>query len=224
MRRKAKDPTIDPPKPVEPQLVVQQREDESTDRAIARTMLQPSVNSARTLFRVNERRNTGAPQLTLMDLIDELSAQCTEVSKGNLNRPEAILTAQAHTLESLFQDLAELAYNNLHNFDVAERLFRLAFRAQSQSRATIETLGNIKNPPMVFAKQANVTTGPQQVNNGAARAQETENQPNKLLEQSDAERLDFGAKGATGAPDTALETVGAVNRTENNGGERHGGP
>lgn len=39
---------------------------------------------------------------------------------------------------------------------------------QSQSRASIETLAVIKNPPLVFAQQANIANGPQQVNSGVA--------------------------------------------------------
>ena len=42
-----------------------------------------------------------------------------------------------------------------------ETYLRLALKAQSQCRATLETLAAIKNPPVIFAKQANVTTGPQ---------------------------------------------------------------
>jgi hypothetical protein len=61
---------------------------------------------------------------------------------------------QAQTLEALFGDLTRLAYNNLGNFDAAERLFRLAFKVQGQARATVETLAAMKNPPFVSAKQA----------------------------------------------------------------------
>jgi hypothetical protein len=43
---------------------------------------------------------------------------------------------------------------------------RLALKAQSQSRATVETLAAIKNPPVVYARQANFAAGHQQVNNG----------------------------------------------------------
>ena len=41
---------------------------------------------------------------------------------------------------------------------------RLSLKAQGQCRATLETLAVIKNPP-VFAHQANIAHGPQQVNN-----------------------------------------------------------
>jgi hypothetical protein len=81
-------------------------------------------------------------------------------------RPEALLVAQAHTLNALFNHLTRLAYRNWDNFDATERLLRLALKAQTQSRATVETLGNIKNPPTFIAQQANIAHGPQQVNNG----------------------------------------------------------
>lgn len=41
--------------------------------------------------------------------------------------------------------------------------FRMALKAQNQCRMTLETLATIENPPVVFARQANVTTGPQQI-------------------------------------------------------------
>jgi hypothetical protein len=47
---------------------------------------------------------------------------------------------------------------------------RLALKAQSQCRATLEALANIKNPPVVIARQANFAAGPQQVNNSVNRA------------------------------------------------------
>lgn len=34
-------------------------------------------------------------------------------------------------------------------------------KAQSQCRATLETLAAIKNPPVIYAKQANISNGPQ---------------------------------------------------------------
>jgi len=43
--------------------------------------------------------------------------------------------------------------------DAADTDMRLALRAQSQCRATLETLAAIKNPPVVFANQANIAHG-----------------------------------------------------------------
>ena len=77
-----------------------------------------------------------------------------------------------------------------------ERYMQLALKAQSQCRATLETLAAIKNPPIVYARQANIANGPQQVNNRALpdnppRTGKTENQQNELL------RLDDEATGWT---------------------------
>ncbi|MDT4288453.1 hypothetical protein RO575_02670 [Methylomonas sp. MO1] len=57
---------------------------------------------------------------------------------------------QAHTLNELFNNLARKAHGQeyLKNY---EAFLKLALKAQSQCRATLETLSNIKNPPIVFA-------------------------------------------------------------------------
>jgi hypothetical protein len=98
---------------------------------------------------------------------------------------------------------------------------RLALRAQSQSRMTVETLAAMKNPSIVFARQANFAGGHQQVNNGAApirpdapRAGETKPAPSKLLEKHHVERLDTGAQGETGRTHQDVAAVGAVNRAK----------
>lgn len=51
--------------------------------------------------------------------------------------------------------------------EAMEPYMRLALNAQGQCRATIDTLAAIKNTPVVFARQANLSNWPQQVNKGA---------------------------------------------------------
>jgi hypothetical protein len=80
-------------------------------------------------------------------------------------------------------------------------------------------LAEIKNPrPVAFVKQANFAQGPQQVNNSVEpavpRARENENLQNKLLEARNDECLDTRATSAASSRDPALETVGALDRTE----------
>jgi hypothetical protein len=78
------------------------------------------------------------------------------------------LAIQAHTLDTIFNELARRSAANVGEYmEAAERYMRLALKAQSQCRATIETLAEIKNPkPVAFVQQANIANGPQQVNNG----------------------------------------------------------
>ena len=136
-----------------------------------------------------------------------------------------MLAIQAHTLDTMFNELARRSYANMGGgyLDAADRYMRLALRAQSQCRATIETLAEMKNPkPVAFVQQANIANGPQQVNNGppaeASRARETENQPNKLLEQQRNEWLDAGTAGATASGNQKVEALGALKGTKDNGG------
>lgn len=58
-------------------------------------------------------------------------------------------------------------------------------KAQSQCRATLETLAAIKVGPAIFARQANIAHGPQQVNNGVIgyeRAGESDSEKSGLLD------------------------------------------
>jgi hypothetical protein len=167
---------------------------------------------------------------TLYGDIDVTSLQTSilettrRVTTGDLSGAEAMLMAQAVTLNTIFVTLARRAQGNEHVSPFQVNL-RLALKAQGQCRATIEALALIRNPP-VFAKQANITNGPQQVNNGPvvnespslARAGNLESEPNKLLEV-DRERMDGSAKGATEDRDPALAALGTIDRANNSGRE-----
>src|SRR6266498_1544147 len=110
----------------------------------------------------------GETDLTVNALIDELQRHCDAANTGNLGREEAMLTAQAHTLDVLFNTLARRAAGREYLAQY-EAFMRLALKAQSQCRTTVETLAAIKNPQTVaFVRQANIAAGPQQVNNGIA--------------------------------------------------------
>ncbi|MBL8226389.1 MAG: hypothetical protein JNM50_13780 [Chromatiales bacterium] len=99
--------------------------------------------------------------------------------------------------------------------DAADTYLRLALKAQSQCRTTLEALVALKRPPVVIAQQTNVTTGPQQVNNGVVgQPGENKKQPNELLEVNHGERLDTRAAGTAGGSDTGLAAVGGLHRSE----------
>jgi hypothetical protein len=98
-----------------------------------------------------------------------------------------------------------------------ETYLRLALKAQSQCRATLETLAAIKNAPVIYARQANVTTGPQQVNNGVAaptRGRESETAQNEQSEATHELLQDTRASSAAIGSDPALASVGEVHRAE----------
>ena len=87
---------------------------------------------------------------------------------------------------------------------------RVALKAQNQCRMTLETLAALKNPaPTVIAKQANITTGPQQVNN-ALSALEKQLMPNELLEAQNGQRMDPRAPSKAGSTHPVVEAVGTL--------------
>ena len=151
-------------------------------------------------------------------LLATLRDQAAAVNGGDLSQAEAMLINQASALQALFVRLSEKAMEQTHMPNL-EGFMRMALRAQSQCRATLETLATIKNPPQVsFVKQANIAAGPQQINNGvapqASRAWENENQQNKLLEADNGEWMDTRAASAAIGTDNAMATVGEINGAE----------
>ncbi len=97
---------------------------------------------------------------TLTKSITEMAKQ---VHNGDLRQMETMLVASAKCLEILSHSMMGRAFR----FDMlchTEAFLKLSLKAQNQMRHTIETLGKLKNPPVVIAKQANLATN-QQVNN-----------------------------------------------------------
>ncbi len=160
----------------------------------------------------------GAPDFSL--LVASLSEKVGMVQDGDMKPAEAMLYGQAMALQTIFAHLARRAATNdgVKQFQVN---MTLALKAQAQCRSTLEALALIKNP-MPYIKQANITNGPQQVNNGMApagtitHAEENQNQQNKLLEDKTYERpyLDIGATPAATRGHQALEAVGKVHRAK----------
>ena len=203
------------------QITAAGKPDEDQADAIARTVLRPTVQAAATL----QEFGKSFGDLDVTALVNSLTEQTEAAGNNNLGRGEAMLVAQAHTLDAIFHVMARRAANNLGHYpETVDRYLKLALRAQSQTRATWETLSTMKNPPMVgYVKQANIAHGHQQVNNASAapnnasRAGENPNLQNKLLEEKDGERLDTGTTGTAGQADPAMATVGEIDRAEDSG-------
>jgi hypothetical protein len=154
---------------------------------------------------------------------DGLSEQLEDLAKqlrqNDLTGVEDMLMGQAVALQAMFVRLTEgaMVAENVTNYDLK---LRYALRAQSQCRATLETLAAIKNPPVIFARQVNATTGPQQINNSGPRARENESGRN---EQSDGAAHELCQDGGTPAlavgNDSPLAPVGEIDRAPDAGGK-----
>ncbi len=178
-----------------------------------------AINASTALRFVNAEHG----ELSLTDMVASLHERGEAVNRGNLQAAERMLNSQAVALNAIFGELARRAAMNMGtHLGATESYLRLALKAQSQTRATVEALAAIKNPPVVFARQANIAHGPQQVNNGpasnstpaTARAGETASAPTELLEDRThgSPQMDTRAAPATGGAHPQLAPVGALDR------------
>jgi hypothetical protein len=205
------------------QLKIKHDNEKSHDRAIADVALCSTTINAITSRNFN-KHFIGETDLTetVASMFDKVKA----VNNGNTKQLEATLTAQATSLDTIFNELARRSCMNMgEHLSATETYMRLALKAQAQCARTIEVLAAMKNPPVVFAKQANITNGNQQINNGSlptnnpAHAGKNINQPNELLEaQYHGEWMDNGKKAKTSATDTAMATLETLDRGENASG------
>src|SRR5262249_29876571 len=135
--------------------------DGDVNRQTAELATEPSVQGA---MSINQWRPV-SNDVELGSLVAELQKQARLANSGDLSRSEAILALQAQALAPIFNDLVRRA-KAAEYLSQFEAYMRCGLKAQSQCRATLETLAAIKNPaPATFVRQANIAHGPQQVNN-----------------------------------------------------------
>lgn len=171
-------------------------------------------------------------ELSLTECTKVLQETARGLNDGDLSSAVIMLSSQAAVLNSMFGELARRSALNMgQHMDASERYMRLALKAQGQCRATLETLANIKNPPVVFARQANINNGgQQQVNNGFRPAGEQASDthaskpasvPNELIEGYSYGRtqVDPRTTAAAGRTDQAMEPLAAFNGASHGDGE-----
>ena len=197
---------------------IEAREGETVSKAKARIVVNPTFNAA-----IVERKIIGGIvsgiNLSLTDIHTALIEKFRPVVRENdMSSVEAMLLAQAHTCDLIFNDYALKAMVS-DTMPKLEAYMRMALKAQQQSASTLRVLGELKSPKQIaFIKQANVSHQ-QQVNNGTAppvaRAhEESSNQSNELLGHHHGERMDTGATGQASRGNQALETVGTIDRAK----------
>lgn len=165
-----------------------------------------------------------AGDFDLTEAVSVIQEKSENIIDGDLSELESTLTAQVVSLNAIFNTLARRSAANMGgNLKAVEIYMRLALKAQSQSARTIEVLTTLKNPPVVYAKQANISHGHQQVNNGINQptyAGETINSENELLSEINHETLDTRGTIKTSGINQDMAAVEALNGSKD--GERQG--
>jgi stage V sporulation protein SpoVS len=153
------------------------------------------------------------PKAELCDVASALSDQIKTIQDGDMQPIEAMLISQAHALQTMFVTLGRMAASKTQLAQYTA-FMNMALKAQSQSRATIQALTELKYPKQAtFVKQANIAHGHQQVNNGneckaSSRTKENQNQSNELLEAHHGnKKVDRRTTRSAVAKNKAMATV-----------------
>ena len=152
------------------------------------------------------------PKADLLDVVEVLGDKITTIQDGDMKPIEAMLIGQAQALQTMFVTLGRMAATKTQLAQYTA-FMNMALKAQSQSRATIQALTELKYPKQAtFVKQANISNGHQQVNNATsthapAHAKENQNTQNKLLEAQQNEWLDNGKTTTSSATNQAMATM-----------------
>ena len=179
-------------------------------------LLKPSLLAAKVID--SDKRQLSKDFIDLQYTQAMLERSIGEVKQGNLADVEAMLFSQAYALNVMFATLMTRA-NRQEYMPPTQALMGLAFKAQNQSRATLQALVDLKQPRQpTFVKQANISQGHQQVNNLAEKNQISQN---KLLEGQTYD-LDSRPQGKTKGIDSEMEAVGKVHRGKNSGRQSKG--
>lgn len=152
-------------------LTITAEEGKSRERQLAELGLSPAIANAVT------SSNFAQGSFGVIDLSESIGVMREKIAKvksGDMSEVEATLIAQAATLDTVFNELARRAALNMgEHLGATETYLRLAFKAQAQCRATLETLAEVKTPKAAtFVRQQNVAYQ-QQVNNGGDNATST---------------------------------------------------
>ena len=169
---------------------------------------------------------------------DALGQTIEAVHGGDMSDLEGMLVAQAFALQTMFVDCATRARAQSSR-EASGTLMQAAMKAQAQAqcRATVQTIGELKNPRQVafIRQQTNVATagGQQQVNNATATPSALAHTPARekdsgvrnelLLEEKNASPiLEPRATRRASRSDSPMATVGVVNRAKNAPGKSRG--
>lgn len=146
-------------------LIVEAHAGESPETSISRAMVSPYLRHGCLAHTVTMKMFGKLPDEPQFDDYSRaIKAQADAVAKGDLSSASEMLMSQAVSLDMLFAELARRATNNMGDYPQAtERYARLAFKAQSGSRATLEALAKLHQPREQTVRHVHVNEGGQAI-------------------------------------------------------------
>lgn len=146
-------------------LLIEQTSDETGAQAMARKVLDPGFRHAVTASSFGGKvLGSSIEHPGLMDYVDHVLKVGGKAEAGDLAIASRLLASQAITLDAMFTELARRAAINMGEYiGAAESYGRLALKAQSNCRATVEALAKLHQPREQTVRHVHVNAGGQAV-------------------------------------------------------------
>ena len=146
-------------------LTVPQETGETGAQAMARKLLQPTLKNAAAASAFTSKMMGSELELPgVGDYADHVLSETRKAADGDIAMASKILAAQAITLDSMFAELARRTANNMGEYiNAAERYGRLALKAQSNCRSTLEALAKLHQPREQTIRHVHVGQGGQAI-------------------------------------------------------------
>ena len=147
-----------------PRIELERTQGEKIGRTLARVTLDPQVRNANVAMAFGGGTFSDRHKPDIVESSAILAEEIARVGTGDLGIADRMLTSQAITLDSLFTEMARRAALNLGEHPHAvDRYARLALKAQSNCRATLEALAKLHLPREQTVKHVHVNDGGQAV-------------------------------------------------------------
>ena len=193
------------------EFVLQRNPNQEELKTTTEHYLSQSTIGASTAKTLNFRGALPDESISIQYTKEMLEDVFKSIRSGDLTMIEEILISQAFALNIAFNSLSVRAARQ-QDATTMQMLMNLCFKAQSQTRATLDSLIQLKQPSQpTFVKQANIANGHQQVNNFVEKNAAPQNE---LLEDLN-ERLDRRAQATSKRIDTEMEAMAKVHRSKN---------
>ena len=146
-------------------LTVQQTKEETGAQAFARKLLQPTLkNAAAASAFTGKMLGNNQEMPGIGDYADYVQVAARDAAGGDMTMASRMLAAQAITLDSMVAELARRTAMNMSEYiDASERYGRLALKAQSNCRATLEALAKLHQPREQTVRHVHVNEGGQAI-------------------------------------------------------------
>ena len=146
-------------------VLMERVEGETDDQTTARVLLDPCTRHAFTAMPfIGSNLSESCPLPGAMDFVDGLRSIADKAEAGDMAFVSRMLAMQAVALDTMFGEFTRRSSLNMGSYlDAAERYARLALKAQSNSRATLEALAKLHQPREQVVRHVHVNEGGQAI-------------------------------------------------------------